>query len=81
MTYWIILIICLNIFVLFQHDVPSFVKLNAGMVTVIAFFALVRIIQKKRQRRMEKLLDEVAQLQRENEELRKRLGKEKEENV
>jgi len=51
------------------------------MVTVIAFFALVRIIQKKRQRRMEKLLDEVAQLQRENEELRKRLGKEKEENV
>lgn len=73
MTYWIILIIGLNIFVLFQKEVPSFVKLNAGMVTFIAFFALVRIIQKKRQRRMESLLDEVEQLQKENEELRRKM--------
>ncbi len=73
MTYWIILIIGLNIFVLFQHSVPSFVKLNAGMVTVIALFALIRIIQKKRQRRFESLMDEVEQLQRENEELRKKM--------
>ncbi len=73
MIYWVIAIIILNVFVLLQKEVPSIVKLNAAMVTVIAFFALVRIIQKKRQRRMEQLMEEIEQLQRENEELRRRI--------
>ncbi len=73
MTYWIVAIIVLNLFVLFQKGAPDVVKLNAAMVTVIAFVALVRIWHKKRQRALEKLLEEIEQLQRENEELRARL--------
>ena len=73
MTYWVIAIIVLNIFVLLQKEVPSFVKLNAAMVSIIAFFALLRIIRKKKQRRMERIMDEVKRLQQENEELRRKI--------
>ncbi|RKZ27342.1 hypothetical protein DRQ29_03705 [bacterium] len=71
MTYWIIAIIILNLYVLILTNAPPVVKLNAVMVSVIAFVALIRIWQKKRERAMEKLADELKQLQKENEELKK----------
>ena len=74
MTIWVIAIIILNVIVLLQKTAPPFVKLNAGMVTVIAVVALVRIWQKKRQRLMEKMAEELRILQRENEQLKKMLG-------
>ncbi|MCD6595737.1 hypothetical protein J7L68_08715 [bacterium] len=70
MTYWVIAIILLNLYVLIFTDAPSVVKLNAVMVTLIAFVAILRIWQKKRQRTVEKLADELEQLQKENEELK-----------
>jgi len=73
MIYWIIVILILNAFVLLQNA-PPFVKLNAAMVSIIALFALIRIWKKKRQRKMEQLLEEVNQLQKENEDLRTRVG-------
>ena len=75
MIYWIVAIIILNVFVLLQTGAPPFVKLNAAMVSFIALFALIRIWRKKRQRKMERLFDEVNQLQRENEELRMKVEK------
>ncbi len=71
MTYWIIAIIILNLYVLILTNAPPVVKLNAVMVSVIAFVALIRIWQKKRERAMEKLADELKELQKENEELKK----------
>ncbi len=73
MVYWILIILALNAIVLFQPQSPPIMKLNAAMVTVIAVFALVRIWQKKRQKAMEQLLDEISALQKENEDLRARL--------
>ena len=73
MTIWVIAIIILNLIVLFQKSAPPFVKLNAGMVTVIAVVALIRIWQKKRQRMMEKMAEELKALQEENERLKKML--------
>jgi len=74
MTIWIIAIIALNLYVLVFTEAPPFVKLNAAMVTLIALIAVIRIWQKKRQRRVEQLHEEVLQLQRENEELRQKIG-------
>ena len=70
MTYWIVAIIALNLYVLIFTSAPGFVKLNAGMVTMIAFIAFIRIWQKKRSRTLERLVDEMQLLQSENEELK-----------
>ncbi len=73
MTTLIVVIIILNVIVLLQKSSPPFVKLNAGMVTLIAVVGLIRIWQKKRQRMMEKLAEELKALQEENERLKKML--------
>ncbi len=70
MTYWIIAIVALNLYVLILTDAPGFVKLNAAMVTIIALVAFIRIWQKKRQRAVEHLLDDLQSLQKENEDLK-----------
>ncbi len=74
MIYWVIMIILLNLYVLLLTDAPDFVKLNAGMVAFIALVALVRIIQMRRKKMIEKLANEVNQLMHENVELRQKLG-------
>jgi len=70
MTYWIVAIVLLNLYVLVFTTAPSFVKLNAAMVTIIALVAFIRIWQKKRQRAVEHLLDDLQSLQKENEDLK-----------
>ena len=76
MIYWIIIIIILNVFVLTQPGAPQYVKLNAVMVSIIAFLALLRIYKKKRLRQSEQLTDKIKRLREENDKLRQRLMEE-----
>lgn len=73
MIYWILIMIALNLFVIWRADTPPAVRLNAAVVLLIAISALGRIIQKRRQRNIEKLEEEINRLTAENEELRRKI--------
>lgn len=73
MIYWVLVMIALNIFVIWRSDTPPAVRLNAGIVLLLAVSALMRIIQKRKRKNIEKLEEEIKRLASENEELRRKI--------
>ena len=72
MQYWIMLILIINVLAII-FDPKPLVRINSGIVSIIAIVALIRVYKKKRSKDYEKLYIEYEQLVKDNKSLKKEL--------